>query len=604
MKFYLPYFANTRLLFTLCLLLAGITAPTSTFAVPNLADIPLQQDTLQRQRQEQQREQMQLQNDVHLDSGLTVESKVVEYEVSPTVNDVKANNQNCFVIQKVALVGEHHRLFQFALKKALAQTHFQAGKCLNADNINQIMTVAQNTIIGRGYTTTRLLAAPQDLNSGKLILTVFPGYLKKIEIDLSNTKQTHADRIAVFQNEFSKRSDGILNLRDLEQGLENLKRIPTAETDIQIIPVAGVANQSTVLVKWQQRLLPYRLNVGIDDSNTKATGKYQGNIAFSADNPFGLSDLFYVSYGHSIGNSPDKQDSTGSLKKSGTYNYAIHYSVPFGKWTWALNHNGYRYHQAVAGLSEAYDYNGKSYNTDFGFNYLLYRDAHRKTYLGSKLWTRETQSYIDDAEITVQHRKTAGWSVQLSHQEYIGNSTANIKITYKRGTGMSDARAAPEEAFGEGTSRMKIWTASGNLNIPFHIGKQNFTYNTTFQAQWNKTPLTAHDKFAIGGRYTVRGFDGELNLSAERGWYWRNDLSWDFKQGQQLYFGADVGHVSGHSTLYLLGQTLIGTTLGIRGQIKAKGLLSYDFFVSRALKKPEYFQTKRWVTGFQISYGF
>ncbi|MDK4700156.1 ShlB/FhaC/HecB family hemolysin secretion/activation protein [Kingella negevensis] len=31
--------------------------------------------------------------------------------------------------------------------------------------------------------------------------------------------------------------------------------------------------------------------------------------------------------------------------------------------------------------------------------------------------------------------------------------------------------------------------------------------------------------------YTVRGFDGELSLSAERGWYWHNDLSWQFKQG-------------------------------------------------------------------------
>ncbi|XQQ44553.1 POTRA domain-containing protein [Neisseria lisongii] len=27
-------------------------------------------------------------------------------------------------------------------------------------------TAAQNVIIGRGYTTTRILAAPQDLNSG------------------------------------------------------------------------------------------------------------------------------------------------------------------------------------------------------------------------------------------------------------------------------------------------------------------------------------------------------------------------------------------------------------------------------------------------------
>ncbi|WP_260426574.1 ShlB/FhaC/HecB family hemolysin secretion/activation protein, partial [Conchiformibius steedae] len=31
-----------------------------------------------------------------------------------------------------------------------------------------------------------------------------------------------------------------------------------------------------------------------------------------------------------------------------------------GKWQWSFNRNGYRYHQAVAGANQIYDYNGKS----------------------------------------------------------------------------------------------------------------------------------------------------------------------------------------------------------------------------------------------------
>lgn len=595
MKLPLSYLPNIRFL-SWCCLSAGMMAPAALLAAPNPAEIRMQQDIQQRQREEQLRQTMQPETDVRLNGGRFNES------VSQSIGD--ADDQPCFAINEVILEGEHHARFQFALKRALRETGFQAGKCLNAGDINHIMTVAQNILIGRGYTTTRILAAPQDLNSGKLVLTVLAGYLKNIEVDMSQANQTHAGRIAAFQNEFPTRSDGILNLRDLEQGLENLKRIPTAEADIQIVPVDGVPNQSTVLVKWQQRLMPYRLSVGIDDSGTKATGKYQGNVTFSADNPLGLSDLFYVNYGRSIGNVPDAADSSGSLKKGGTHNYALHYSVPFGKWTWAFNHSGYRYHQAVAGLSAAYDYNGKSYNTDLGFNRLIYRDAKRKTHVGAKLWTRETQSYIDDAEITVQRRRTAGWLAELSHKEYIGNSTAQFKIAYKRGTGMSDALRAPEELFGEGTSRMKIWTANADVNIPFQIGKQSFAYDTTIQAQWNKTPLTPQDKIAIGGRYTVRGFDGEMSLAAERGWYWRNDLSWRFKQGHQLYVGADGGHVSGQSAKWLLGQTLASATIGVRGQMKVGGNLHYDLFASRAVKKPEYFQTKKWVTGFQVGYSF
>lgn len=595
MKLPLSYLPNIRFL-SWCCLSAGIIAPATLLAAPNPAEIRMQQDIQQRQREEQLRQTMQPESDVRLHQKNTGE----------TVNQLMGDDssQPCFAINEVVLEGEHHARFQFALKRALRETGFQAGKCLHAGDINHIMTVAQNILIGRGYTTTRILAAPQDLNSGKLVLTVLAGYLKNVEMDMSQANQTHAGRIAAFQNEFPTRSDGILNLRDLEQGLENLKRIPTVEADIQIVPVEGVPNQSTVLVKWQQRLVPYRLSVGMDDSGTKATGKYQGNVTFSADNPLGLSDLFYVNYGRSIGNVPDETDSSGSLKKGGTHNYALHYSVPFGKWTWAFNHSGYRYHQAVAGLSAAYDYNGKSYNTDLGFNRLIYRDAKRKTHVGAKLWTRETQSYIDDAEITVQRRRTAGWLAELSHKEYIGNSTAQFKIAYKRGTGMSDALRAPEEAFGEGTSRMKIWTVSADVNTPFQIGKQLFAYDTSVHAQWNKTPLTSQDKLAIGGHHTVRGFDGEMSLSAERGWYWRNDLSWQFKPGHQLYLGADVGHVSGQPAKWLLGQTLAGTAIGIRGQIKLGGNLHYDIFTGRALKKPEFFQSRKWASGFQVGYTF
>nr|WP_301668572.1 ShlB/FhaC/HecB family hemolysin secretion/activation protein [Neisseria basseii] len=67
---------------------------------------------------------------------------------------------------------------------------------------------------------------------------------------------------------------------------------------------------------------------------------------------------------------------------------------------------------------------------------------------------------------------------------------------------MSDALPVPEEAFGEGTSRMKIWTIGADVNIPFQTGKQLFAYDTNFQAQWSKTPLTPQDKIAIGRRYT------------------------------------------------------------------------------------------------------
>ena len=168
------------LLFVSTTLLAALTPET----------ISQQQDILQRQREQQLREQMLPANDVHLN------------EVNTAIADTVAiNNTPCFPIKQVELVGKHSKKFQFALDKGLQQSGFVSGKCLNASDINQIMSLAQNELIGRGYTTSRILVAPQDLNSGKLQLTLMMGYLRSIRVDSSNDKQTHAGRIAAFKNE-------------------------------------------------------------------------------------------------------------------------------------------------------------------------------------------------------------------------------------------------------------------------------------------------------------------------------------------------------------------------------------------------------------------
>ena len=548
----------------------------------------------QEMRRRQQEQQLQREVDVRLDDTRqsTLTPSAAESAESP-----------CFPIHTVTLTGDAAGRFQFALKKALKETGFQSGQCLGAQGINRIMVAAQNAVIGHGYTTTRILAAPQDLNSGTLELTVLPGKVRSVRTDTSHNDQTRAARIAAFQNEIPLKGGDILNLRRIEQGLENLKRVPTAEADIQIVP-ADTPDESDIVVAWRQRLLPYRLSLGVDDSGSKTTGKYQGSLTFSADNPFGLSDLFYLSYGRHLGHTDAHTDSEGKKTAGGTQSYAFHYSVPAGNWLWSWNHNYYRYHQAVAGINEVYDYNGKSRGSDIGFTRLLYRDARRKSHIGFKLWQKENQSFIDDAEVEVQRRKTAGWQLSLKHKEYIGRSTLDIGLAYKRGTGMADAIAAPEEVFDEGTSRMKVITADISYNHPFQIGRQHFVYDTALHAQWNKTPLTPLDKIAIGGRYTVRGFDGESSLSAERGWYWRNEAAWSFKPAHQFYLALDGGHVSGDSAQYLLGQTLIGAAAGLRGQFKAGGSLNYDLFAGKPIKKPKGFQTASTVFGFNLNYSF
>ena len=567
-----------------------------TYAAPssgpaNPADIEQQQIIREQQRLKQFQERMQPDVNVRLQPP----------QIEGTVSGLPQDEKPCFAIKSIKLNGDQAQRFQFALDKAIYLSKFKPGLCLGSNGINYIMTLAQNAVIDRGYTTTRILASPQDLSTGELVLTVIPGRIHEIRYNLDNADQTHVNRIRRIQNEFPARSGDILNLRDLEQGLENLKRVPTVEADIQIVP-AEAPNESDVVVSWSQRKVPVRISFNADDSGSHATGRYQGGVTLSVDNPLGLSDLFYVNYNHDLGSKDSTVDIDGNRTGSGTHGYSLHYSVPVGNWLIAFNQNYYRYHQAIAGYDQNYDYNGSSENTDLGITRMIYRNSHRKIDISARIWRRKSHNYIDDAEIEVQRRHTAGWAIGLNHQEYLGNAILNLSAGYKRGTGADHSLRAAEEEFGEGTSRMEIITLDASLMKPFRVGKYNFSYDTSFHGQWNKTPLITQDQVSIGGRYTVRGFDGELTLMGEQGWYWNNNLNWQYLPGHQVYAGIDVGHITGRTSEMQLGKTLAGTVLGFKGQIKAGGNWYYDVFMGKPIYKPQHFRTDKTTFGFNLNY--
>jgi hemolysin activation/secretion protein len=131
-------------------------------------------------------------------------------------------------------------------------------------------------------------------------------------------------------------------------------------------------------------------------------------------------------------------------------------------------------------------------------------------------------------------------------------------------------------------------------------------YSGALRVQDNRTRLLAQDRFSIGGRYSVRGFDGDSSLAAERGWSLRNDLSTGIEHGwgigvQQVYLGVDFGEVSGRGAETLLGNTLAGAVVGLRGAFKK---LQYEVFVGAPINKPAGFVTATTTAGFSLSAGF
>lgn len=435
----------------------------------------------------------------------------------------------------------------------------------------------------RGYVTSRIVFQEQNLANGRLTLTLSPGRIGAIRFAQPDPRANASNAVPAHPGD-------ILNLRDVEQALENFKRVPSAEADIEIAP-AESPDQSDLVIVWRQSF-PFRVNATLDDSGSKSTGKYQGSTTLSYDHWWTLNDLFYVTLNQDLGG--------GQPGKRGTRGHTVHYSVPMDYWLLGVTQSANRYHQSVAGLNQDYVYSGRSENAEIKLSRLLHRNASQKTSASLKGWLRRSSNFIDDTEVETQRRATGGWELGLAHKAFIGSSTLDVNLAYKRGTAAFGATPAPEEAFDEGTSRMRITTLDVNLNAPFTLGDQKLRYGGTLRVQRNGTLLTPQDRFSIGGRYTVRGFDGESSLSAERGWFARNDLGWTLGDAE-AYLGVDYGSVSGPSTQFLVGRHLAGAVLGVRGNLRR---LNYDLFIGKPVSKPTYFQTHSAVAGFSFSASF
>lgn len=520
-----------------------------------------------------------------LEKRLTPSAKDVHLSHEPTRDGtiIFPDEEKCFLIKKVIFETENQQAAASFLQSLARQAE---GKCLGAEGINLLMARLQDSIIARGYITTRIVAPSQDLKSGQLVLKIIEGRIGKV------TLTENSDRFIQLYSTFPARDGDILYLRDIEQGLENLQRLPTMQAKVKIVP-AEKPGESDLQVDWQQKKR-WRLGLSLDDAGDRSTGRYQGGLSLSLDNPLSLGDLFYLSGLNDLNTKGGK----------GSQNITGHYSVPFGYWMFSLNAYKYDYHQIISGTYQDINYSGEVENITAKLSRVLYRGQKHKTSMSYEVIRRESHNFINDTELLGQQRKTAAWRAGLQHRHFFGQSTLDAAIGFQQGTGWFSASPSPEERYGLGsaTAQSKISTVSLQLNHPFKIGNQHFRYSGKYFQQYSHDSLTPPEQFSIGNRWTVRGFDGRQTLAASRGYFLRNDLAWRTPfTNQELYLGVDYGKVSGTATQFLPGTILAGAQAGIRGYVFNIG---YDVFAGIPLSKPGSFQTNPVTVGFNLDWSY
>lgn len=555
---------------TLLLKLFGCWLAIGTLTVSHAQTSVGEQEQRERsQRIAKQVEQLRKAPDVRLQGPLAT-----DYRQSSLPTE-----KPCFAIASLQLDGPRHANFSFA------QNYLDryAGRCIGQQGLELIQRRVSDLILARGYVTTRVVTPEQSLANGVLRLTLVPGTLGTVRFAPGSPELN-------WQSALPLRPGDLLNLRAIEQGLEQLKRVPSQDVKIDIAP--GAVPGTSDLVITVKRGKPWRVTFSEDDSGSDATGKEQGGITLALDQPLGINDLLTLGVTHDVGRYRGDK---------GTHGNNFSYSVPWKDWTFSLASYNFGYQQLVNGSQQSFRFTGNSPTRMLSANRLIHRDAVSKTSVQITLSGREADSRIDGVAIETQHRQTRSVELALIDRRYLGAAQLDIKLAYRRGVPWFGGQWSTG-AQGSPTFRYGITTLDASLSLPFRALAQQWLWTSELRAQATGDHLYIEDYLTIGGRYTVRGFDGNEVLGGDHGAYWRNTLAWPIAStGASLYGGIDVGRAGGDASTQFTSHNLSGTVLGLRG---GRWGLSWDVFVGWSLQAPDGFQSRRPAAGMQWIYSF
>ncbi|WP_159237290.1 POTRA domain-containing protein [Raoultella terrigena] len=184
-------------------------------------------------------------------------------QLSPD-KSLPAEKGPCFALKQIRLQGS--TALPRDAQKTL--TSVPAKGCMSLQDIQLRVRDITQAYLSRGFITSHAWLPEQDISGGLLLLEVTEGKVETITLAGS---QDNALRMV-----FPQAEGRILNLRDLEQGLDQLNRLRSRTLTIDILPGSREGFSRVELIATDYHL-PVSLSLGADNSGQKSTGSRQMN---------------------------------------------------------------------------------------------------------------------------------------------------------------------------------------------------------------------------------------------------------------------------------------------------------------------------------------
>lgn len=507
-----------------------------------------QQRDNQRQRVEQQRQR----------------SPAVE--LTP-LEKLQGDSKACVEIKKLELEG----VKAANIDKVSVEVRSFEGKCLTIVDIQNALRVVTNYYIEKGYITSRAYLAPQDLSSGVLKILIIEGGVERIQI-LENEN----DRNGGAQL-FGKRRGKILNIRDFEQGMDQINRLGSKDAKIRIVPGKQVG--SSVIFIDVEDAYDVSIYSGVDNNGSLTTGHNQWNTSVTAEDIFNA----YESLTFSARTSLDKlQQNIFSRSYSGFL------TVPYRDTTLNLSGSFSNYRSELVAPSQVFSFTGTSFEARTAVDHVLHRNQKAITKFGAGLILKENRNFVEGNFIETSSQRLTIVEVSLARTGQLLGGASSLKAAVKRGLDVFGAQSDDIQPVGTPSAQFTEFELSADYRKywQYERGALGFVSNSFFSA--SGTTLFASERLFLGSLSTVRGFR-DFGLAGDVGGYSQVELNWSLAKAPwngvakrvfgvpQFFAAIDNGYIFDDKTDESEGGQLTGASIGLRmvgGHVSAE--LAYE----------------------------
>ncbi|QEM83918.2 ShlB/FhaC/HecB family hemolysin secretion/activation protein [Halomonas binhaiensis] len=450
------------------------------------------------------------------------------------------------------------------------------GRCLTVEDFNALLGDITNAYVDQGFVTTRAYLAQQDLTQRQLKVVVFEGRIEALE----STNSTPTSREISMASPVA--AGDVLNLRDLEQLVDQLGRLPSRQSTMELVPGEEVGGSRVQLDSEGGR--PVRFSLGRNNDGTEDTGEQQWALGFEWDSPLGLADQLRMQWGHDV---------TGHSGIGSRDGY-IDYSVPFGYWNFSYSYTESAYDTVAEADGFLFDYDGVSQRHRLMAERLLHRDQVSKTSASVALSRVTTRNNIDGQRIDLSSQTLADVTLGFNHGRRIGSALVNADLQWSKGLRNFGAQHDENKVSGEPKAQFEKTMLTLSAVQPFSLFDQSLRFTSLAYGQWSDDVLYSPYRLTIGGLESVRGFK-EQSLSGDSGAYWRNEVSWHLPlemarpvfHSMELSLGYDMGviHHGDHNPELHGRMTGYAVGLGLQGEH-----LAVDVSTAHSLERPEFIE--------------